>query len=56
VGDRKYGQGNDAYTTLALHARSISFTHPVSGKRLTFETSIPVFFTRLVGNIAAPTA
>ena len=56
VGDRKYGQGNDAYTTLALHARSISFTHPVGGKRLTFETSIPVFFTRLVGNIAAPTA
>lgn len=51
VGDRKYGKGNDAYGTLALHARSISFTHPVSGKRLTFETGIPVFFTRLVGKI-----
>jgi tRNA pseudouridine32 synthase / 23S rRNA pseudouridine746 synthase len=56
VGDKKYGRGNDAYTTLALHARSISFTHPVSGKRLTFETGIPVFFTRLVGNIVAPAA
>ena len=54
VGDRKYGKGNDAYGTLALHARSISFTHPVSGKRLTFETSIPDFFTRLVGKIEAP--
>ena len=56
VGDRKYGRGNDAYATLALHARSISFTHPVSGKRLTFETGIPDFFIRLVGNIEAPAA
>ena len=55
VGDNKYGKGNDAYATLALHARSISFTHPVSGKRLTFATGIPEFFTRLVGKIAAPT-
>jgi tRNA pseudouridine32 synthase/23S rRNA pseudouridine746 synthase/23S rRNA pseudouridine1911/1915/1917 synthase len=56
VGDKKYGKGNDAHATLALHARSISFTHPASGKRLTFETSIPVFFTRLVGTIEAPAA
>lgn len=51
VGDRKYGKGNDVYGTMALHARSISFTHPVSGKRLTFETGIPDSFTRLVGKI-----
>ena len=51
VGDKKYGKGNDAYGTLALHARSLSFTHPVSGKRLTFETGVPDFFTRLVGKI-----
>ena len=51
VGDRKYGKGNDVYGTLALHAGSISFTHPVSGKRLTFETAVPEFFTRLVGKI-----
>ena len=49
VGDRKYGKGNDPYSTLALHARSISFTHPVNGRRLFFETGIPEFFTRLVG-------
>ncbi|HIJ97370.1 MAG TPA: RluA family pseudouridine synthase [Desulfuromonadales bacterium] len=55
VGDKKYGLRNDSYGTLALHARSISFTHPVSGKRLTFETGIPDFFTRLVGNIELPT-
>ena len=56
VGDNKYGRGNDAYATLALHARSISFTHPVSGKRLAFETGIPDFFTRLVGKIETPEA
>jgi tRNA pseudouridine32 synthase/23S rRNA pseudouridine746 synthase/23S rRNA pseudouridine1911/1915/1917 synthase len=53
VGDRKYGTANDSYKTLALHARSISFTHPVNGKRLAFETGIPDFFTCLVGKIEA---
>ncbi len=56
VGDRKYGKANDVYTTLALHARAISFTHPVNGKRLTFNTGIPDFFTRLVGTFALPSA
>jgi len=56
VGDRKYGKGNDVSGNLALHARSISFTHPVSGKRLTFKTGIPDFFTRLVGKIEATAA
>ena len=51
VGDRKYGKGNDGCSNLALHARSISFTHPVSGRRQTFETAVPDFFTRLVGNV-----
>jgi tRNA pseudouridine32 synthase/23S rRNA pseudouridine746 synthase/23S rRNA pseudouridine1911/1915/1917 synthase len=56
VGDKKYGKGNDSYGTLALHARSISFTHPANGRRLFFETGIPEFFTRLVGKIEAPAA
>ncbi len=56
VGDKKYGKGKDSYGTLALHARSLSFTHPVNGKRLTFETGIPEFFTRLVGTIEVPAA
>ena len=51
VGDRKYGKGNDLYGAMALHAGLLSFTHPVSGKRLTFETGIPEFFTRLVGEV-----
>lgn len=56
VGDKRYGTGNDHYGTLALHARSLSFTHPVNGKRLSFETAIPEFFTRLVGKIEVPEA
>ncbi len=56
VGDKKYGTGHDSYGTLALHARSLSFTHPVTGKRLHFTTGIPEFFTRLVGKIDVPAA
>ena len=56
AGDKKYGKGNDSYGTLALHARSLSFTHPVNGRRLTFETGIPEFFTRLVGKMEAKEA
>jgi RluA family pseudouridine synthase len=50
VGDKKYGRTQDVYKRLALHARSISFTHPVSGKRLTFETGLPEYFDKLVEN------
>lgn len=49
VGDRKYGRADDNSAVLALHARSISFTHPASGKKLFFETEIPGCFARLIG-------
>jgi tRNA pseudouridine32 synthase/23S rRNA pseudouridine746 synthase/23S rRNA pseudouridine1911/1915/1917 synthase len=49
VGDKRYGKVADGYNCLALHARSLSCTHPVSGKRLFFETPPPEYFTRLVG-------
>ncbi len=55
VGDRKYGKANDPYRRLALHARTISFAHPCSGKRLVFETSVPTYFTHLVSR-AEPAA
>jgi RluA family pseudouridine synthase len=48
VGDAKYGKGRKRFKRLALHARSISFIHPSSGKRLTFETGFPEYFNRLV--------
>jgi len=49
VGDEKYGERKKAYNRLALHAKSISFTHPINGKRLTFDTGIPEYFNKLVG-------
>jgi len=51
VGDRKYGKKNERYDRMALHARSIRFNHPFSGKRLFFETDVPEYFDSLVGRI-----
>ncbi len=50
AGDKKYGKEGDGYKWLALHAQSITFTHPVTGKRLAFATEIPEYFVRLMGN------
>lgn len=49
LGDRKYGTNGSASKRLALHARSISFIHPYSGKRMTFDTGVPEDFTRQLG-------
>ena len=54
VGDRKYAAGHASHPNLALHARSIEFTHPVSGNRLHFETLTPALFSRLVGAFELP--
>jgi len=51
VGDIKYGKVDEPLSRMALHARSISFKHPFSGKHLTFESRVPEFFTTLVGRI-----
>jgi len=44
VGDAKYGKRSTHYRRLALHAQSISFNHPFSGKRLTFAVPVPEYF------------
>ena len=51
VGDKKYGKAGDGYNCLALHATSLSCTHPVSGRQVFFETPVPEYFTWLVGKI-----
>ena len=48
VGDRKYGKPKDAYRRLALHSKSISFKHPTSGERMTFEAKVPRYFNELI--------
>ena len=49
VGDTKYGKGKNSGGNLALHAGSISFKHPISGKQLEFTTRFPDRFTSLIG-------
>ena len=53
VGDKKYGRANTAHRRLALHARSLSLRHPVSGEELTFEAKAPAYFNELVGSFGA---
>jgi len=50
VGDKRYGRANTAHRRLALHARSLSFRHPISGEELTFEAKAPAYFRELVGS------
>ena len=49
VGDSKYGMAGDGHQWLALHAQSLTFTHPTTGERLSFSTPVPDYFTRLLG-------
>lgn len=47
AGDGKYGAATDPIRRLALHARQLVLTHPVTGKVLTFTAPLPGEFTRL---------
>lgn len=48
VGDKKYGAQTNPIGRLALHARILAFSHPVTGQTLRFEAPIPPEFLRLV--------
>ncbi len=54
VGDRKYGKAKESFAGLALHAASISFEHPISGRRLVIAAKAPAYFCKLVGKLGAP--
>lgn len=47
LGDKKYGNEGKGPARLALHAYSISFNHPITGKMMTFETKMPDVFGKL---------
>lgn len=49
VGDKKYGRKDGKSVRLGLHARSLSFEHPDTGRRLTFDTEVPHWFSKRVG-------
>jgi tRNA pseudouridine32 synthase/23S rRNA pseudouridine746 synthase/23S rRNA pseudouridine1911/1915/1917 synthase len=44
VNDDKYGFQGKVEGRLALHSYSLTFNHPQTGKRLTFEADVPEFF------------
>ena len=46
-GDIKYGDGSDPVGRLCLHAFLLCFEHPVTHKRMEFETPFPTSFTDL---------
>ena len=46
VGDAKYGSQNDPMRRLGLHAYMLCFVHPVTGKRMRFETPVPACFEK----------
>jgi len=48
AGDRKYGKEDDGFKRLALHAKSISFLHPSTGKQMMFETKAPTYLKELM--------
>lgn len=50
VGDNKYGKKDAPKRRLALHSQFLTFRHPRSGKELTFQAEIPVFFKRYFDN------
>lgn len=48
VGDHKYGAKTDQIRRLALHAASLEFKHPITGKEMKFISPIPDEFERIV--------
>ncbi len=47
AGDLKYGAASDALGRLGLHAKSIVFDHPITRRRLSFESAEPPSFGAL---------
>lgn len=53
TGDRKYGARENPMGRIALHARSIVFRHPVSGKTMSFDTGLPNAFKAVMKDDSA---
>ena len=51
AGDRKYGAETDPLKRLALHAFRLSFTHPLTKKRMDFESKPPHAFDPLISRM-----
>lgn len=47
AGDKKYGAHTDPIGRMALHANYLAFVHPVTGKRMEFQSDLPAKFNKL---------
>ncbi|HCM89748.1 MULTISPECIES: RluA family pseudouridine synthase [Vagococcus] len=45
VGDKKYGAKGNPMKRLGLHATTLGFTHPTTGKKMRFTTKVPKKFS-----------
>lgn len=48
VGDKKYGAHTNPIKRVCLHAQKITFTHPRSGRRMTFSVPLPESFSKVL--------
>ena len=48
AGDRRYGAKSSPIHRLALHAQTLRFVHPITGKDMNFTTPIPASFDGMV--------
>jgi 23S rRNA pseudouridine1911/1915/1917 synthase len=48
VGDKKYGAETNPIKRIALHATTLRFKHPVTGKEMRFDSALPGDLGRLV--------
>lgn len=47
-GDRRYGAESNSIHRLALHAQTLRFVHPMTGREMSFSTPVPTSFRRLL--------
>jgi 23S rRNA pseudouridine1911/1915/1917 synthase len=47
INDKKYGAKLNPIDRLGLHAKVLAFTHPITGEKLRFDTTMPRKFQRL---------
>jgi RluA family pseudouridine synthase len=48
VGDKKYGKIDKGIKRLALHAASLTISHPFTREKITFETELPLYLKSLI--------
>lgn len=48
AGDSRYGSRHNPIDRLAFHASDIEFTHPVSGKKMSFKAAVPPDFVKVI--------